>query len=1197
MQDVLARSACNAEKFKEKEGRIMRTFRNAAILVPVMLMMLLIPGAMVAQKTTASLFGTVQDGSGAVIPQATITITNTDTGVSLSTTSGGDGLYRFELVPIGNYSMTVTEQGFNKFVQKSISLSVNQEQRLDATLKAGNVEETVTVNSEPAQLNLESATIQKTLESHEVENLPIPDRNLYNLLSLIPGVQNNCLGSTGCTSSLGFNQQVLQMNGGTTADNTGTVSYYLDGGLNMTFVRMTGNDMPSPEAIAEFNVLTSNYDATYGRMSSGVVTAITKSGTNQFHGSAYEYNRNTDFNASNPIIQGGGTPILHRNMFGATVGGPIKRNKTFFFSEYSGLRQVSPYIFSGGAQLPGFTGGMTGGGPATGDFSAFLPANALATAKCGGTATAFVVCNPLTGKPYTSDGVHASNIIPQGQIDPTALAIMNYLKGFENSTTTVVNSSTNQSISVPVFIGQEPQQRNSDEFLLKGEHQINDAQRLTLSYFYIKGHVQTQAATNSTVPWVMQIQDWTQHSANMSHTWTINNAMVNQVYGNFLRLVGSRANSINMGKNQRTSLSSLGSNQLVQGPASLSQIAVSGYFTLGNSIDGPEAGTDLYAVRDLFAYNKGSHSVTFGGEVSLNKDTQLTDLNNYGVFNFASTSTARTGNALSDFVAGYANSQTQDAPVDALDNSWFYALFAQDNWRVRPNLTINLGVRWDVQTAPTDPQNKESTFVPGQQSTVNPNMPLGLLVVGDKGVGRGTVPTSFNHFSPRIGLAWDPFGKGKTSVRASGGIFWGGISGNEWNASSNYYPFSLRYTFPSPGTLTSPYKNSPSPFPYTYTPGSVAPIVNGGSVEGAVPGFVWPSTYQLTASIQQQITNAMALSVAYVGSLARHLPISMDLNYPVFNFTTPTANTTASVNSRRPYYNQTSKNSAGQLTQQLAQIWGVSSNQTSNYNALQATIQQRMTKNVTFNGFYTWSKNIDSNVLNSATPSSTSSAVDYVTPGAEKGHSDFDQRHVFSMSVVWVPNYFHDSNPVVRNVLNGWHVSGIVNLHTGNPFNITTGSDNNQDGDTVDRPSLMPGANPMSTQNRSSRSALAAQYFNPSLWTASATPAPAGTQFCGYSTSNPTGCQGVGPGGSNGSLQRMNYYSPGFRNVNASLFRDFAIWETMVLQARAEASNVFNLVNLGAPGTNLSSATAGKITTQSTGANMRQIQLGLRLSF
>ena len=1175
---------------------------KAMLALTVLMTLCLLPGSISAQRTTATLFGNITDQSGAVITKAIVTMTNVDTNISATVTSNASGEYRFELVPVGTYTVAVTANSFKKSVQSNIALTVNMEQRLDFALGAGSAEETVTVNSGVPQLDLESATVETTLESREIDNLPILNRDMYDLLTLVPGVQSNQIA----LDSLGFNQEVLQINGGTTADNTGTVSYYLDGGLNMTAVRMTGNDLPNPEAIAELNVQAGNYDASYGRMSSGVVTAITKSGSNRFHGSLYEFNRNTDFDAGNSIINPNiltnpttgvksvATPIVHRNMFGGTIGGPIRQNKTFFFGEYAGVRQIQPTIYSG-STLPTTTGGTTGTGEAGGDFSSLLTAAnktlvinpATPFKQCSTT----VICNPTTGIPYTTNGTNPSDIINSPE-DPTAANVMKYVLGFGNTTLK----------GLPSFSGTVGAPYNSNEYLVKVDHQLGSKQRLEASYF--NNSVNTNVNEGSSIPWVVQVHNSVERLANLSDTYTINANMINQTWFTYSQLVGGRANTINAGKSGRESLAAFGSNIAVQGPPSLSQIALSSYFTLTNAIDGPEAGTDFYSVRDLFILNQGNHAFTFGGEMSLNKDIQITDLNNYGVFTFTASTSARSGNQLSDFYLGLPGTQTQDQPVPAIDNSFFYSVFAQDNWRLRPNLTVNLGVRWDLQTPPTDPQNKESTFVPGQQSTVNPNMPLGELVPGDSGVRRGTIANDFKHFSPRIGLAWDPYGKGKTSVRASGGTFWGGISGNEWNASSNFYPFDLRYTFASQGSLTNPYCakgittscSSDSPFPFTYKPGAVAPIPSNGTIGGADTNFVWPSTYQLTASVQQQLTKGAAFSIAYVGALSRHLPMDVDNNYPVFNTTTPTANTTATDLTRRPYYNAATKNAAGQQTQLLGIDYGVSSNQTSNYNALQVTFSQRVTQGVSFSGFYTFSKNLDSGVLNSSTPSSTSAPEDYANLKVDKGTEDFDQRNVFSLYVVWEPNYIDKSKKIIAGALNGWHVSSVISLHSGLPFNLLTGSDNNEDGNTTDRPTLVAGANPFNTgTNRKSRSALAAEYYKPAFWTAStSTPEPAGTVFCGYSTSDPTGCPGVGPGGSDGALRRFNYYGPGYRDVDMSLFRDFSIYDNMKLQARAEASNAFNLVSLGNPNATLSSATAGTITSTSP---MRQIQLGLRLTF
>ena len=305
----------------------------------------------------------------------------------------------------------------------------------------------------------------------------------------------------------------------------------------------------------------------------------------------------------------------------------------------------------------------------------------------------------------------------------------------------------------------------------------------------------------------------------------------NQAWFTFVRNFGGRLNMPD------TSLADLGSSFVEQGAPSLPQITVSGYFTLTNSIGGPQAGGDFYSVRDVFSWAKGAHTVKLGGELSYNKTVQDTLLNNYGVYTF---NNSVTRNALADFMIGIPSSVTQDAPVTANWNSWYGALFAQDDCRINSRLTLNLGLRWDIQTPGEDPLNRFTTYVPGQKSTVNTAAPVGLLFYGDPGVERGVIPTAWNHVSPRVGIVWDPFGDGKTAVHAAGGLFYGSISGNEWNTTTNFQPWSTRLTFtntsnrttaagvPLGASLSNPYTNYPggTPFPYNGT------FVTGGGLYG-----------------------------------------------------------------------------------------------------------------------------------------------------------------------------------------------------------------------------------------------------------------------------------------------------------------------------------------------------------------------------
>jgi len=695
------------------------------------------------------------------------------------------------------------------------------------------------------------------------------------------------------------------INGGIDAG-AGSVNYYLDGGINMTGLRNTGNILPNPDAIQEFRVQTNNYAADYGRFQNGIVNTITKSGTNNLHGSLFEFVRNTIFNA-NDFGNQGATPPLHRNQFGGTIGGPVVKNKTFFFGSYAGLRQITS-TFLNGATVPSAL-------ERTGNFSQsngkqVIPGSQTTTGA-GGTRYAN---DQLTG------------------LDPVAMNVINKFIPAPN----LPNNK---------WQGVIPNPYNTDEFLAKVDHNLNDSQRLSFSYFETSGENKVRAGS-ANLPWSIQQFSWRQHNANVSDTWSLNPNMVNQVWLGYTRNFGGRLNL------PQTSVSDLGSAAVIQGTPSLPQLGVTGFFNLTQAIAGPVAGTNYYSLRDVFSVTHGRHAFRFGGELSLDKDIQSTLLNNYGVFSFNGTATlAGTKGAtcascgLADFELGIPNSISQDAPVVALTNSWYTALFAQDDFRITPRLTLNLGVRWDVQTPPTDPQDKESTFVPGVQSTVRPSAPVGILFPGDPGITRGIVPIRWNHVSPRVGFALDPFGTGKTSIRGAAGVFYGSVSGNEWNTTSNFEPFAIRLSLPAnvkgtAATLSNPYKGlNPAPFPYT------GGFVAGGNIFGPATNFNWHYTYQLNFSVQQQLTQSLSFQIAYVGSLSHDLPFATDVNYPIQNATATTA--TANVQSRRP-------------DQAFGPILALRSNQTASYNGLQISAQQRMSHHLTFSGWYAWAKAFDS---------------------------------------------------------------------------------------------------------------------------------------------------------------------------------------------------------------------------------------------
>ncbi len=331
-----------------------------------------------------------------------------------------------------------------------------------------------------------------------------------------------------------------------------------------------------------------------------------------------------------------------------------------------------------------------------------------------------------------------------------------------------------------------------------------------------------------------------------------------------------------------------------------------------------------------------------GGEWSLIKLIHTTNLNNYGAFVFDG---GRSGNSLADFFLGAARSMNQDAPVRKTDSGWYYGLFFQDDFRVHPRLVLNLGLRYDLQLPYTDPQDRKITFVPGVQSQVVPSAPLGILFPGDPGVRRGIVPTDRNNLAPRIGLAWDPTGKSRTSIRAAAGIFYGSISGNLWNSTADRLPFSARQQFNNVKSLSDPYANLPggvSPYPYIYDP-KAPRFLSPSSVAPISLDFTWPYTYQLNFSVEHQFAEDLDVGASYVGSLAHHLPFSNDVNYPLL---TPGA-TASNVDARRPY-----------LPGTLSSIMMLSSDVNSAYHALQITANRRFSRGLLARAYYTYGKSL-----------------------------------------------------------------------------------------------------------------------------------------------------------------------------------------------------------------------------------------------
>ena len=914
---------------------------------------------------------------------------------------------------------------------------------------------------------------------------------------------------------------------GSSDNMVGQVSYYLDGGTNMTGVRDTGNVIPNPDALDQFAVDTNNFSAEFGRTGAAVVSVLTKSGTNTVHGSVFYFHQETNFNSTQWLQTS--RQSLHRNRFGATVGGPVLRDKIFFFGTYGGLREITPVLYNTVVpdalqRIGNFSENLPTTTPASGLGACATTLNAAdkANTNYGGS---FFVCDPVTHQPIPGN---RADLDPNytALLDPVAAAVLKV----------VPLPSPNRPTPDNRFVGNQSLPNSTNEFLIKGDFQLIPKHRVTLNYYQSNGS-QINNPSGSNLPgWALNNYAYRQQNGNASDVWSVTPRSVNQVWLSFSRMLAGRISQPGQ------SLSAYGSDIAVQGTPSLAQISVANFFTLGNAISGPLAGDNVYGIRDVFSTTRGRHTINGGAEVYLEKDRLETLLNNYGVFAFANStvpnttsgqaSFLKTGSAIGDFLIGRPNTMSQDSPDDANENYWNYGFFVQDDWRILPRLTFNLGVRYDVQTTPTDTQRRIAVFSPGTQSTVSPLAIPGQLFPGDPGVPAGGTATNYNHVSPRLGFAFDPYGNGKTIFHGGAGLFFDTFSGNEWMLSQNFQPFAVRETnaFTHVQSLAHIYSTDPqdfaggvSPFPFIYTPANPR-YVSPASLVFVQKNMRWPYNVQANFGMQQQFGANLALSINYVGAFSRKIPLFIDHNAPVYNTANVNSNTTGDVNCRRPF--QALPFATGSTTacanpavgaKYYSNAYVIEDGQNTNYHGLQVTVVRRLSQHLSVNGLYVWSKSLASASLQTTGNLGNSAGTepeDYFDLGLERQRIDNDQRQQAVISGVWKPDYFDHFNPVVRTLLNGWSIAAVVTMRSGKPFAITSGTDDNFDGDTNDRPNILPGKFAHLISAGGSRSLEKKQWFDT-------------TAYCKNGAS---GCPaGAGPSGLDGTVESTASTHPATR--------------------------------------------------------------------
>jgi hypothetical protein len=1120
-----------------------------------LILMICALGTAVAQDASGKITGTVHDPQGAVIPDAKIVVTNVGTGITNHTATDADGVYQVLHLPIGSYRVTAEQTGFQKVVTSPSQLQINATLKIDLTLPVGTANESVEVSGSAALVETQNATMGNSVTSRPIVDLPLNGRNVLDLAQLEPGVvqENPDNAAAGHFSIAG--------------SRTDSVTFLLDGGVNNNLLDNGVVFNPSPDTIAEFKILESNYNAEYGRNAGGIISVVTKSGTNQLHGTAYDFARNDAFNANSFFNKANGIQrdVLKRHQFGGTLGGPIQKDKFFFFASYEGQRQTEAAIPSY-ATYSTFTPAML-----TGDFSQSADKQLVAD---------FLASNPY----YQADPLKAA----QGILDPTKIdpVAQNYVKAG------IIPSS-----ETGVIYPHAPQKTNYDEFTGKLDYNFSATDRLTTTLGFTRAPGNRPFAGGASVPFTVNDLSKTYY-LNLAYNKTITANLLNE-----LRITAQRLND-----SQGTPAYKLPSGpdlgiaitpDLLLGPPIL-YFDMSG-LTLGFSYRGPVIKVNnTFGVNDNLTWVKGKHTLKMGFGYSPYQNNTLYAYQVSGEFDYYGSTT---GSEFADFLIGAPDEFIQSANAPSNVRSKNYMGFVQDEWRAKPNLTLSFGLRYEYSTPKHDTKDRTFSFVPGIQSTVFPGAPLGLLFPGDKGAPNGSNFPDRNDFAPRFGFAWDPKGDGKTSIRGGIGVFFDILKAEDNLQFNGQAPFN--------GYADIPFDawTSVGPSPYMQDPFGSTGSVNtfpsrppdhnidfdagylpfaGNSVYFVDPNIRTPYVYQYNLSIQRELGHNLRADLAYVGSTAHKLTSLTDNNPFILGTTTRVQNTQPGVPSYAFNYMDTFKNVGYQ-----------------NYNSLQASLKKQMSGETSklgasyFTLAYTYAKNIDT----ASGFREVSTRVKAYNPGADRAVSDMDVKHAVVFSAGWdLP--FHQLLGGPQKLMKGWTINPIVSLRTGFPIDIRgflkrdrriPGPSGAGDSGLV-RPNLV--GNSVDTYDpHANVTGSGALYFNPDNFDVSAM----SYGFCAPGTTagdceDIFNARNVLPySATYGTLPRNFFRGPGRANVDVSIAKVTQITERMKLEFRTEFFNLLNQAQfLNPSNTNPYSSGFGRITKT---YDPRIMQLGAKIVF